>query len=785
MPMKRKPLPGVFHKNSPSSHPEIKQLRARISRASTEPGVYKWLDKEGTVLYVGKAKNLRNRLRSYVNDKTETFRGPWKQSFLRQIADFQVTVVNNEIESLILETNMIKELRPRYNVMMKDDKNYLFVRISTDHFPRVELVRKLERDGAKYFGPYMSSYEANRMLDLLHEALQYRVCTPSLDILNRDEPNLTNLRPCLDSQIGRCAGLCSGGISNEEYRKRIEDVIDFLKGNHDTVRKALQQRMADAAKERKFEIAARIRDYLQMIEGTFKKQIISDTSGEDRDVIAVAVLSARAHVVVMRQRGGRLIGDMSYSLKGEVESAEEVLENFLPQYYSENIDIPDTIIASHDFPERSVIAEWLTMEKKKKVHVIIPERGHKSKLLELAEKNAQEKARQEEVKWEAELRNTIGALEGLQKWLDLPEPPHRIEGYDISHLGGTETVGSMVVMVGGKAANDQYRNFTIHSMQHGAVDDYRALKEVLHRRLRHLSGGFQREVQKWEETGIKVGKAHKDEAEIIRELSRPADTTDPVPVPPSDAPFEYKDFLVARYEENIVGMVQLYEHPTGLLEVRHLWVAEAYQGGLLTQFLLRSLLRSLKKEKVYICIPPELEASYASVGFRHVLKPPKVFEGVTLLVMMYDPLQHKTDSSLQSPPDLLVIDGGKGQLSAAVEVLKVAELSIPVIGLAKREEEVFVPGKSESLLLPKDEPSLFLLMRLRDEAHRFANRHREKRGLSHAKRSILDTIPSIGPETKKQLLTKFKTIDGIRFAPKEELIEVINEEQYEALKKVL
>lgn len=866
MPPKRKHPSGMHIKHLPSEHPDIERLRARISKASTESGVYRWLDKDGNILYVGKAKNLRKRLRSYVaaapRGREATLRGPWKRSFLRQIADFEVTVVNNEIESLILETNMIKESRPKYNVMMKDDKNYLFVRVTVqDAFPRVETVRRLERDGAKYFGPYMSSYDVHRTLDMLHEVLGYRACKESIDALNRgrEGPLLTtknvaapvpgrgNLRPCLDSQIGRCNGLCAGAIDAAEYRKRVDFLLDFLKGNQGPVRGMLEERMRRAAADRKFEVAARLRDDLRMLGGERDRQIVTDTTGEDADIVAVAVLSGRAHATVLRRRNGRVIGDLSFTLKGEAQSPEEVLEEFLPQFYSDNPDVPATILVSRDFPERHVIAKWLSQERagtprpgtgasddknieqhpfagasaeyklsstpsrvrqRGKVSIVVPERGRKSALLELAEKNVHEKARQEEVKWETEKRNTIEAVEGLQKILDLPAPPRRIEGYDISHLGGTETVGSMVVMINGKAANDQYRHFTIHSMQQGAIDDYRALKEVLSRRLRHMSGGLQKELKMWEEHGVVIRKARKTDRLGIENLVRG------YPENLSSDDLDQGTFVVATRESEIVGCCRIYEHPTGLRELRSVCVAETERGNKLGQAIIRLLLAKEKKEKTYIVIDPHLEQYYAQIGFRHVIKvPPTLEEKVRKLLaddpalapplaMMFDPVQHKTDASLQDTPSLLVIDGGKGQLNAAIEAIhevihsdtpvnrsigikEEAMPSIPVIGLAKREEEVFVSGRSDPLTIEKDSPSLFLLMRLRDEAHRFANRLREKKGAARAKRSVLDTIPSIGPQTRQQLLRKFKTIDGIRYAPREELMEVLNEEQYEALKNVL
>lgn len=806
------PVPS---KHSSADRSRLAALRARIAKAPLEPGVYKWLDDAGAVLYVGKAKNLRNRLRSYVAPGAD--HGVWKENMMRSAADFAVTVVESELEALLLETNIIKELRPKYNVMMKDDKNYLFIRVSREPYPRVETVRRMGKDDAQYFGPYLSSDEAHRILELLQETIGYRACRESLDALNRGS---VPPRPCLESQIGLCCGLCAGTIDRAEYCARIDRVIAFLKGRTEDVERILKERMQAAAMDRKFERAAKLRDQLRHFDHTAQPQVATAPNSDDSDIFGVAVLSGRASVVLLHQRQGRITGEAHFSLRGQAESVASVLEQFLPQYYEEGREIPPVVLLCEDIEERVAMEEFLRLRRGGAVHLLTPERGTKSRLVQLAEKNARERARQEELKWEAEQRNTVDALASLQALLQLPAPPRRIEGYDISHLGGTATVGSMVVTVSGKAANDQYRSFTIHSMQHGAIDDYRAIKETLARRLRHVSGGLRRESGEWAEAGITVGKARKDEAKTIAEIV----ARYPEECPQSDV--DYKTFLIARCDEEIVGFVRLVRHPGKLLELNSLWVADAYQSGKLGQFLVRSLLASLKKEKVYVRVVPELEASYASLGFRHVLKAPTALltaihgatgdkrlaisdkhENTSLtahrspliasLVMMYDPVQHKTDASLAQMPDLLVIDGGKGQLSAAVEVLREAAMSIPVIGLAKREEEIFIPpfapegasggrpGLWNPLVIPKDSPALFLLMRLRDEAHRFANKLRETKGSKSMKQSVLDTIPGIGPETRAKLLKKFKTIDGIRRAPEQELREVLSEEQMEVIQRML
>ena len=571
----------------------------------------------------------------------------------------------------------------------------------------------------------------------------------------------------------------------------VEDVVDFLKGNTAPIKKVLDAKMKAAAAAHKFELAARLRNFLQTLEQKESGQLATDTTGEDSDVVGVAILSNRAHVVVLHRRSGRLIGESHYPLAGQAESIASVLEQFLPQFYEEGREVPPMVMLPEEIDSVEAITAMLRERRHGAVNLLTPERGRKSRLVQLAEKNAIEKARQMEVKWEAEHRNTLDALEGLKDALSLPTVPKRIEGYDISHLGGTETVGSMVVIVNGKAANDQYRNFTIHSMRAGEIDDYRALKEVLRRRLRHIAGGFAREVSEWKEKGITVGKSRKNEHEAIKKI------TEEHAAELSATDLDLKSFLVARKDDAIIGFVRLRTHEGAVRELTSLWVSDDHRGDKLGQFIARSLLRTIKKGKIYVRAFPELESYYADTGFRHVIKWPPIFQkhweqhkknhpdAQERVVLVYDPLQHKADSSLSATPDLLVIDGGKGQLSAALEILSELTLTIPVIGLAKREEDIFVPNESNPIALAKESPAQFLLTRLRDEAHRFANKLRETKGLKAAKQSVLDTVPGLGPVLRQKLLLKFKTIDGIKSAKDEELGEILNREQVKVLRQTL
>ncbi len=757
------------------------EIRRRVALAPKEPGVYRWLDAKGTVLYVGKAKNLRNRLQSYMKEKPDPSIGPWKLSLLRRIADFDVTITANELEALILETTIIKDLRPKYNVLMKDDKNYVYVCVSAQEpYPRVEVVRRMEEKHATYFGPFLSAYDTERTLELLQSVFCFRACRGSLERLNAGEgpPG----KGCTASQIGQCCGLCAGRVTREEYRRRIEEVMRFFRGDRRAVIARLKELMREAAAVKKFERAAKLRDTLSFIESLEEQQVVSEPSGANTDVVGVALQSGKAQIVLLRQRDGKIVEEMSFSLAGEAESAPEVLAQFLPQYYTKTMDIPEAIVIAEPIEEQDLLEQWFREDRGKRVRILVPERGKKSRLLQMAEKNALEKVRLQFARWEAEERNVLAALQELQETLGLSAIPQRIEGYDISHLSGTETVGSMVVMKSGKPANAEYRSFTLRTMKEGEVDDTKALREVLLRRLRRLTQSLQAEEEQWRRKGIMVRRGRKADAETIAKfLNR------------GQAPVDVRAWLLALRKEHIVGTIEVCKLPKALVELRSLNIAPQARGGRLGHFLLRKALQPLKKGKAYVVCSPELQERYAEAGFRHVLAPPPVLSesigqmresGVPEpLVMVYDAREHKPDASLSARPDLLVVDGGKGQLGAALAALRETVTEIPVIALAKREEEVFVPTKSKPLPFPSDSPAKFLLMRLRDEAHRCANRHREKRMKTRSIISALDEIAGIGQKTRSLLLGKFGSVAGVAAASDAELRMLLTAAQLTSLRE--
>ncbi len=758
-------------------------LRRRVAKVPQEPGVYRWLDKDGAVMYVGKAKNLKNRMQTYVQEGAK--RSAWTAIMVRQIADFDVTVVRSELEALILESNLIKELKPKYNIMLKDDKGYVYVRLSAESYPRVDTVRRMENDKAKYFGPFLGARDTNRTLEMLDGILKFHACKKSSDLLNNPAKDglQQSQTPCLDYQIGKCNGLCIGLVTEAEYRDRIAEVERFFRGHFASMKKRTEGQMRQAAKEKKFERAARIRDVLRFIDDLEQKQIVSDTSGSDVDIFGIAMRGSRIQVVLLRQRDGKLIEQVGFPLKGEVESAAQALEQFLPLYYGQTQDIPETIVVSEDIAGLTTLEAWLQEKRGKVTRIVVPERGKKSKLLEMAERNAQEKVDQQFAAWEAEAQKVEGALAGLQELLGLPQPPKRIEGYDISHLGGTATVGSMVVMVNGKPKREHYRSFNMRSVKEGAIDDCTSIAETLRRRLKYLTQDLTAEEKRWKNEGVTFGKVRKEEREkvlaVIHEVSC------------SKIAIDYAECIVARREEKIVACGNVYRHPSGHIELFAVWVDVVFHGEKIGQVISRMLLKRVKKNKVYLGAKPALEDYYAEIGFRHVLNPSiellaeinrSVPDFADDIIMVFSPKDHAIDESFASMPDLLLIDGGKGQLSAAVAVLKELGLTIPIAGLAKREEEIFVPDRSVSLAIKDGSEPRFLLQRLRDEAHRFANDRRERRLAAVMTASKLDEVSGIGDGTKAELLKKFRSADAVIAATDEELAAILNNTQLKALR---
>lgn len=568
-------------------------LEEKLKNLPDHTGVYLMKDAQGKIIYVGKAINLKNRVRSYFASQHAD--SPRTQVLVKKIRDLEYILTDSEIEALILESNLIKEYKPRYNVRLTDDKNYPFIRVTVqEDYPRMEIARSRKRDRARYFGPYTNTGAVNETLRLLKKIFPIRSCKQSV-FARRD-------RPCLNSHIARCSAPCCGRISREEYRHIINEAILFLEGKNENLIKNLQARMEKAAEELNFEKAAEIRDQLQAIEQVIARQKIVSGRFDDLDVINYARSINLTCVQIFFVREGKILGRDHFFLEGtEGTGDQEIIASFLKQYYSQVDYTPAEILLPHPLEEENVLKSWLEKKRGARVQLKTPKAGEKLALLDLVGKNALESLQLEIGSQASAKENGLEALEEIARALHLPKRPQRIECYDISHIQGAETVASMVVFLDGKACNSQYRRFRIRTVQ--GPDDFASMSEVITRRF-----------------------AHADE----------------------------------------------------------------------------------------------------------------------------------NDGMFGDLPGLVVIDGGKGQLSAAREAMEKAGYAhIPAVGLAKENEWIYLENSPDPLILPRNSKGLYLLQRIRDEAHRFAvTYHRLLRG-KRSLASVLDEIPGIGPKRKKALLKHY------------------------------
>lgn len=577
------------------------EVLLKIANLPTTPGVYLWHDEYKRIIYVGKAVNLRNRVKSYVRkDSNRTIK---VAAMMKKAVNVEVIQTKTEMEALILEATLIKEHHPKYNIMLRDDKTYPYIKVTVqEDFPRVLMVRRMERDGAKYYGPFTDVMAVHRSLKLFHRQFPLRQCR-----------NMNVDRPCLQYHMGFCAAPCCGHIDKATYRGYIDEIIDVLEGRPAPILKQLKEDMEAASEELRFEDAARYRDQLKGLELIREKQRMVTQRG-DIDVIGIASEPTRACVQLFFIRHGKLMGRENFFIKPDGDSDEVIVNEFVKQYYGGASFVPKELLLPMATEEQELFAEWFSSMKGQQVEVTVPQRGYKMDLIRMAHENAQHFLEERHRQWQYELDKSGGAVKKLAEALDLPRLPERMECFDISHIQGAETVASMVVFENGKPAKKEYRRFKLKSVQ-GTPDDFKSMVEVMERR---------------------YGK--------------------------------------------------------------------------------------------------------------------------------------ETDWPM---PDLIVIDGGKGQLSSVLPVIRATGITdVPVISLAKREEEVFVEGKSDSILLDYHSPELQLLQQIRDEAHRFAiTYHRQLRGKRNLE-SVLDHVEGIGPKRRKALWDEFKSLEAMKEASVEQLAAV-------------
>ena len=597
------------------------QIATALASLPDGPGVYLMKDAQGHVLYVGKAQNLRNRVRQYWQlGRGGTAPALRIESAIDRVHDLEWTLTDTVSEALLLEANLVKRHQPRFNVRLKDDKSYPFIKITLgDDFPRIERTRKLPQDGSRYFGPYASASSVDEAMNLIRRLFPFRTC--SIDIQDGER---ALSRPCLLYHIKRCQGPCIEAIDKQAYREDIDQVMLFLDGRQEQVARTLRRDMAAASDAMEYERAAALRDKVKAIERTMESQKMAGFARRELDVLGFARSGNAAAVQLFAIRDGKTISRDVFQLENLGDGPdEEGLSAFVRQYYATAGSIPPRVLMPRALPDHEELEAFLRERRGSIVTMTVPQRGEGKALMALAGRNAAETLAREQAKWLADQGRTLGALEELATALGLPAPPMRIECFDISTIQGTNTVGSMVVFEEGRPRSGDYRRFRIKTVV--GTDDFASHREVFRRRFK----------------------------------------------------------------------------------------------------------RALESE----------EGSAEELRWRM--------------------------------PDLVIIDGGKGQVSAARGVLDELGLhDLPLAGLAKEREELFLPGRSEPIVLPATSQALYLVQRLRDEAHRFAiTYHRQLRAKAQTK-SALDDLPGVGPARKRALLRVFGSTRALKQASVEEIASV-------------
>jgi excinuclease ABC subunit C len=591
-------------------------INEQLKQLPANPGVYLMKDAAGKIIYVGKAGNLSNRVRSYFQPSAKL--PPKTQQQVAEANELEFFITNSEYEALILENNLIKRYRPFFNIRLKDDKGYPYIRIDLkEDWPTVTYTKSMREDGARYFGPFTSSWSVKQTLKILESIFRFRTC--SKPITGADK------RPCLKYHLGHCLAPCTGAVSKKEYQEAITQIVLFLEGKRDKIIREFEQQMRTAAEALDFERAAQLRDRIGAIKNVIEGQKIAAKVSGDEDAVAFVTDKDQAYVQVFFVRGGKLIGRESFVLTGaNAEEPKEIMTSFVKQYYASATDIPPLLLLQYPIDDKDAIRDWLKQKRNGVVAISVPRQGSKKELVQIVIQNAGQGLKQMKVKQFAAPAVMESALREIQEKLGLPRLPERMECYDISNIQGKEAVGSMVVFENGRAKPAHYRRFRIKTVLQ--ANDYAMLQEVLGRRFKRMA----------------VSPSESDNNET--------------------------------------------------------W-------GIL--------------------------------------------------------------------PDLVLIDGGKGQLHAAQTAMQETGAGgLALASLAKENEEIFIPGRSTSIVLPRNSPGLQLLQRLRDEAHRFAVTYFTKVHKKKTFTSSLDNIPGIGPKRKRALIKQFGTVRGIKEASAEALATV-------------
>jgi excinuclease ABC subunit C len=597
-----------------SIHKDDLTLGEKLDSLPASPGVYQFKNADGKIIYVGKAQSLRSRVRQYFQKSRAS--DAKLDALVSKVADVELIVTDSEVEALILEANLIKKLKPRYNVLLKDDKSYPYIVITSEPFPRVFVTRRVIKDGSRYFGPYTDVKTMRFALKTVRDIFMIRSCNFDL---TPETVARRKFKICLDYHIRKCEGPCEGFVSIEQYNSMIDNVAKILRGRTDDVVAALQTEMEQLSADLKFEEAAKTRDRLRALSVYGQKQKVVDMKEVDRDIIGVAAKGDDACGVVFKVRDGKVLGSHHYYVSNADGREEgEIVESLIERYYLEHEDIPDELSLSAVIESSKVVQTWLGAKKGGAVTLEMPKAGEKAKLVSMVKRNAEFLL--EELQLQKMKRGDFvpHSVQSLQRDLRLAAPPRRIECFDISNTQGTDSVASLVVFVDAKARKSEYRKFKIRSVT--GSDDFASMREVVERRYSRL---------------LEEGSAM---------------------------------------------------------------------------------------------------------------------------------------------PDLVVVDGGKGQLSSAVEILQQLNLvGMPIVGLAKKLEEVFVPGSSEPIMIPRTSSALKLLQQIRDEAHRFAITYHRSLRTKRILNTELDLIKGIGKKRATELLEAFGSVQGVKFATEEQLAEIIGQ----------
>jgi len=577
----------------------ITDLIEKIKNIPTKPGVYRFKNNLGEIIYIGKAKSLRTRVRSYF--QKNKYQTPKNQSMMKRITDLDWIVVSNEVEALLTEANLVKKHKPHYNINLKDDKSFPYIRITKEPYPRIFITRDIVKDGSRYFGPYTDVYLLRRSLKAVHRIFPVRSCDYYLD---QQVIRTGKVALCLDYHIKKCEGPCQNLVSKKVYSEMIKRVVKFLNGKTKETENYLNTQMNIAADEMRYEDAAMYRDQLAAVKSFKEKQRKVAADFDNRDVLSMAKKDNMCITVIVRIRNGRIHSREKISINIGDESDADIFESVITQFYLDSDFIPKTINVAENPTNKQQLLIWLSKKRNGPVHIQVPRRGEKAREIRLAAQNAKLLLGEWIINRKKRRELTPKIVQQLQEDLQLKIPPRRIEAFDISHLAGTNTVASMVCFIDGKARKSEYRKYRIKTLD--GIDDFAAMREVVFRRYHRL-----------------------------------------------------------------------------------------------------------KNEKATL-------------------------------------------------PDLILIDGGKGQLSMAISALRELGLNyLIVIGLAKRLEEVFMPGHVDAQSIPKQSPGLILLRKIRDEAHRFAITFQKQKRNKQVRTSIFDSIDGMGPKRIQSLFTVFRDIDSI------------------------